>query len=442
MRGGRPFGPSSRPRSVQFFRLASRFARPRAAFAAVALALAACRSGAGRLPFPLPALAADSSRHARVADGLARHAYRLSRLPADPSGVRPEDSLPGPWMVQVLEADRDRCWRPFPHRGGPDPVRAPLSALARQLLARERALSVVGGVNADFFFFAPNGVLQGPHVHRGVVVAGPGARAAVAVDSAGRLHVVRLRTRGLVVAGGDTLRIDGWNRWLPAGLAYYDEWHGRIDSLRASVVLELAPIGTRWAIARVDSVPPPSMPAPHGRRLLVLGRGAPDSLRARVLAFARTHGLHARPGTPLDTLGIAIAPFHPMDAVGGHGVLLRDGRIPAAVDSTGAASFARARHPRSAVGWDASGRRLLLVTVDGRQPGYSAGMTLRELARTMHALGATEALNLDGGGSTTLVIARTDGQRRATVEVLNRPSDKGGERPIANALMLARSCER
>lgn len=422
---------------MQFFRLALPFHRSRAVLAGAAFVLAACRTGAARLPFPLPALVADSAHHERVADGLARHAYRLSRIPDDPSAPS-VDTIPGPWMVQVLEADRRRCWLPFPYRAGSDPTRAPVRALAHQLLLREPPRSVVGGVNADFFFFAPNGVLQGPHVHRGVVVAGPGDRAAVTLDSAGRLQVARLTTRGIVAAGADTLRIAGWNRWLPTGLAFYDRWHGRIDSVRASVVVEVEWSGGGWYVGRVDSAPPPSMPAP-ARALLALGRNAPDSLRARLLTVAR-------PGAPLDTVGVAIAPFHPMEAVGGHGVLLRDGGIPAAIDSTGAASFARARHPRSAVGWDSTGRRLLLVTVDGRQPGFSAGMTLRELARTMRALGASDALNLDGGGSTTLVLGRRDADRGPVVRVLNRPSDRENgrvvERPVANALMLARSCPR
>ena len=411
-------------------RLRDRLALAPLLAALATLAASACRPArAERLPFPLPALAADSSYHARVADGLARHTYRLARLP-DPQA---DDTLPGPWMVQVLEADRRRCWSPFPYRAELDPGRAPLSALARNLLANEAAPSVVGGVNADFFLFAPNGVLQGPHVHRGTVVAGPGDRAVVALDSAGRLHLTRLRSRGLVAASGDTLLVTGWNHWVAAGLAWYDESHGRIDSVRASAVLELAPTGGQWAIARIDSAPSASARVPRGGALLVLGRNAPPALRERVLAFARGH-------STLDTAGVSLAPIHPMQAVGGHGILLRAGTIPAAVDSTGGAGFARARHPRTAVGWDASGQRLLLVTVDGRQPGYSAGATLRELARIMRALGATEAMNLDGGGSTTMVLGRTDASRTTTVETLNRPSDKGGERSIANALMIARRC--
>jgi exopolysaccharide biosynthesis protein len=83
------------------------------------------------------------------------------------------------------------------------------------------------------------------------------------------------------------------------------------------------------------------------------------------------------------------------------------------------------RHPRSAVGWNRE--HYFLVTVDGRQK-ESVGMTLEELGKHLAAIGCSEAMNLDGGGSATLW---ADGRIR------NHPSD-GSERPIANALVVVR----
>ena len=100
-----------------------------------------------------------------------------------------------------------------------------------------------------------------------------------------------------------------------------------------------------------------------------------------------------------------------VESVGGSPVLLRDGRR---VFDDVASSLVRQRHPRTIVGRPASGD-VLLVTVDGRQPGYSDGMTLAEAADLMRSLGAVEALNLDGGGSSTFV---------AKGRVLNQPSDR------------------
>lgn len=86
------------------------------------------------------------------------------------------------------------------------------------------------------------------------------------------------------------------------------------------------------------------------------------------------------------------------------------------------------RHPRTAAGVTADGRTLILLTVDGRQPGHSVGATLPELADLMLELGAHDAVALDGGGSTSFYLKRPDG----TV-VTNKPS--GGQwRPVANHL--------
>jgi exopolysaccharide biosynthesis protein len=87
------------------------------------------------------------------------------------------------------------------------------------------------------------------------------------------------------------------------------------------------------------------------------------------------------------------------------------------------------------VGVASGGRRLLLITIDGRQPGHSVGTTLRESARIALELGATEAINLDGGGSTAMAIARVRGDS-TTIEVVNRPSDTQGERAVGNALVV------
>ncbi len=88
------------------------------------------------------------------------------------------------------------------------------------------------------------------------------------------------------------------------------------------------------------------------------------------------------------------------------------------------ASFAQKRHPRTAIGRNSTGD-LWLVVVDGRQT-ISDGATLAEMAQVMKRLGCIDAINLDGGGSTTFDLLGTS---------LNRPSE-GVERPISNALLV------
>jgi exopolysaccharide biosynthesis protein len=139
-----------------------------------------------------------------------------------------------------------------------------------------------------------------------------------------------------------------------------------------------------------------------------------------------------RPG---DTVDIRIAVVSASrgapatEAVGGFPLLVRAGRNVVAEQAGIVATFGPARHPRTAVGWSADPPRLFWVVVDGRQAGYSAGMTLDELAALMLRLGAREALNLDGGGSSALVVRGM---------VRNRPSDATGERAVGNALALER----
>lgn len=92
--------------------------------------------------------------------------------------------------------------------------------------------------------------------------------------------------------------------------------------------------------------------------------------------------------------------------------------------------FAQNRHPRTAVGLDRSGHRLLLLVVDGRQPKLSVGMSLDELAQEMVRVGCDRALNLDGGGSSTLVYRNPVSHQ---LEVVNSPSD-GRPRSVADVL--------
>ena len=88
--------------------------------------------------------------------------------------------------------------------------------------------------------------------------------------------------------------------------------------------------------------------------------------------------------------------------------------------------------PRTAVGFSQDGSKMFVLTADGRQPAFADGLGLDELAAMMIELGAYNAVNLDGGGSTTMV-TRTPGS--TTAEVENRPSD-GAERRDPNGLAL------
>jgi Phosphodiester glycosidase len=103
--------------------------------------------------------------------------------------------------------------------------------------------------------------------------------------------------------------------------------------------------------------------------------------------------------------------------------LLRDGIV--AADPTN-----QTRHPRTALGISAAGDKVWIVVTDGRQAGYSEGATLTEMADLLMGLGAVNAINLDGGGSSALVY----NDPQSGVRALNRPIQSGvpgKERPVA-----------
>lgn len=115
------------------------------------------------------------------------------------------------------------------------------------------------------------------------------------------------------------------------------------------------------------------------------------------------------------------------DITNGVPQLIKNGKIDITWEQEKASkAFAETRHPRTAVAKLKDGK-FLMMTVDGRQPGVSVGMTLQELAGYLLSLGAVDAMNLDGGGSTTMYL---DGK------VVNMPSDKDGERKIGDAILV------
>ena len=107
--------------------------------------------------------------------------------------------------------------------------------------------------------------------------------------------------------------------------------------------------------------------------------------------------------------------------------LIKSGRISITyLQEQMAQTFVTDRHPRTAIGKTADGK-LLMVTVDGRQPMISVGMSLYSLADLLLELNAVDAINLDGGGSTTMVVKQ---------KIVNKPSEQTGERPVSDAILV------
>lgn len=115
----------------------------------------------------------------------------------------------------------------------------------------------------------------------------------------------------------------------------------------------------------------------------------------------------------------------PKDAVqviAGNTLLVEGGKV---VERTN-----KARHPRTVIGLDAKRKKLTIVVLDGRKPGVSVGMSYAELSADMIRRGCDVALNLDGGGSSAMVLRDP---KSGELRVMNVPSD-GRERAVANVL--------
>jgi hypothetical protein len=183
-------------------------------------------------------------------------------------------------------------------------------------------------------------------------------------------------------------------------------------------------------------------PIPPGGAVLSGDGAGADALRslwARVSSGAASNQAFVRlESTDLDV----------RESVGGSPILVKDGKRWFTDPGD---NFTNGRHPRTLVGWTPGGDTLL-VTVDGRQPEISVGMTLYEATDLLIGLGATQGMNLDGGGSTTFVQGGTvvnrvsDVQVRAGGKTLVRHSVQKGdtllgrvERPVASALVLVPS---
>jgi hypothetical protein len=116
-----------------------------------------------------------------------------------------------------------------------------------------------------------------------------------------------------------------------------------------------------------------------------------------------------------------------LDAVSGAGLLVLDGReMTDWRDEELSAGFETDRHPRTLIGMDDQ-NAIWLITVDGRQPALSLGMSFAELKALARRVGLRYALNLDGGGSTTMVVRG---------HVVNHPSDESGPRKVSDAILV------
>lgn len=342
-------------------------------------------------------------------------------------------------VLRFREDDPNIDLRPRLGRGTAVGVQQVVSMAENRL-----AQGAIAGVNGGYWLPRPNGVPNGLHVTNGRMVAGqavnrsgnPTGRGMVGIQPSGRMVMDEIRVDlhlDRPVAATAPVKINELNRAGRGGneLLLYDDRYGASVSVPAgatAVVIRGMRIGTSGrtegdvvAVYRPTEVSPLVVAADRhvlvttGTRSAALADLAVGELLGVTTAI--TPKRTAADGWQNLTAGVA----------GGQLMVQNGERRPASewvVYAAFGEDHALQRQPRTAIGRTAGGEGLL-VTVDGRRAGWSTGLTVRELADTMIALGAVDAVNLDGGGSTTMTVE---------ARIVNRPSEVG--RSVADGLFL------
>ncbi|SFS77394.1 phosphodiester glycosidase family protein [Saccharopolyspora flava] len=378
----------------------------------------------GVLASPIPAAAQDGE--VVIAPGVSYRPFQLS-------------TAHGPVLGHVVTVD---LAEPSAKLG----LLHPGSVAAKDEIADQtNAAGAVAGVNGDFFNISeehagvvPTSSSVGPEIARGralkgavpdgqrfgpALPAGTSNEDVFAVGIDGRARLSRLSVAGAAVWPGGSADIEGLNQYaLPVdGIgAYTDDW-GEVSRARAVCGTDTdrsAPCSTATeevvitdGIVQSEADPPGAGPIPDDTVVLV-GREAGDAALEAL-----------DPGDPVSVrTGLRPDDGMPLSFAVGATPILREGSPLTGLDTAELA-------PRTAAGISDDGRLVHLVVVDGRSP-ISTGLNLAETAGLLADLGATDGVNLDGGGSTTMAVKTPD---TPSATVRNVPSD-GQQRPVANGI--------
>ena len=370
----------------------------------------------------LVALLAISTPHAKKKTLVRQVALGVELI----QEVTPEGAPGGPLVVTTLRIDPSVKGVRVEAALGGGTVWDSDSTLGREVPSKTVAQrKAVAGINASFFPFAGNPI--GLHVENGEVVTEPALpRTAFVLMDDGTAQFPRFSYEGSV--NGKPLH--GFNRkpgkgselllFTPIFADKTLKTEGRVEVVIEGVTLPLK-FGAELTGKVVSVSEGGQTPIPAGTVVLSGGGALGEWLKE----WAKP-GEVATLALKVTALDRTLDPAKIAQAVTGAGRLLAAGKFALDLPAEKLQpSFSTTRHPRTAVGATADGK-LLFVTVDGRQATLSRGASLTELAGIMQAQGAVEAVNLDGGGSSSCVIRGA---------VANSPSE-GVERPVADSLLV------
>ena len=283
--------------------------------------------------------------------------------------------------------------------------------------------NALAAINADFFPFT--GDPLGLMVREGQFLSLPDPkRASFAWGPNNSAFGFSKFTGSVLIEGGATIDIAGFNQDCPENKITLNSPEAGLSKSKLPCVTAILKVdGTRLvpttqigATVTAITTEGANMPLKSGQFTLV-AQGTKVSLLSALKPGQRLT-------IKLNTTGFDWEKLE--NAVSGGPLLLRNGEINIDAEYEGFnKAFIETRHPRTALGRTHDGD-LIFVAIDGRQK-MSVGATLAEEAEILKNMGCTDALNLDGGGSTCLNVFGLD---------MNRPSDKTGERPVANGIVF------
>lgn len=350
-----------------------------------------------------------------------------------------------------------------------------LDTLSNQVHALPKKLGTpVAAMNADFFMMtgSTTGEPRGLQILRGELVSVPTGPAAFWQDARGEIHGEPVRSRLTMAWPGGGTNLAGLNEQLGTNkLVLFTPSMGPLYNYRAptnrvttSRVTTNRTTTTRPASATTSTsaIPQGGPLRPPGGREWTLAPDGPGPwlpLRVGRTYHARTAAssdgfTNVPPGMMLMTLGSNLVTTLPeltngtpvtitvatepdlsgvSEALGTGPMLVLDGK-----PHETKARMSEALHPRSAIGWNE--QHLFLAVADGRQPGLSVGIQLSDMADFLVTLGCREAINMDGGVSTTLMLngQTINSPSFAISTPKNGPPTPGRQRPIKNAIVILR----
>jgi exopolysaccharide biosynthesis protein len=336
------------------------------------------------------------------------------------SGHASKDELTGPWLINALVIDLKRAKLKIVHALDEGVGLETVSSLA----ARYNAVAATNGG-----YFRTTGTYRGDSIGLllldGSLISEPYRERAEfgLIDAAGKTEVIfgHLRFTGNISVGSVKHPVQGLNRPVSQDelIVFTPRFHR--TTLTNPDGIEVV-VQRNRVVAVLDHEGSSEIPA--GGYVISAVGSARDWVKTHVRKGSRVNFTWR-----LDSIdpGEDVVWKQAHSMLGAGPQLIKAGKI-AITDKQEkmVEGFATDRHPRTAIAKLDSGK-LLLVTVDGRQPGVSTGMSLQMLSELLLEFGAVEAINLDGGGSTTMVIRN---------KIVNKPSDQTGERPVSDAILV------